>query len=99
MVKWELKHGVLLSLYIFRSLSENREPTAEKPFWPDSTIKFVKYAQYSPHLIGESDSKWFPLATASILGQAPLGCCGINFRLILNFRVRTGYASSCEEKN
>jgi len=68
---------------VSRSLSENREPrqllhallyllrpcsrTAEKPLWPDSTIKFVKYTQYSPHLIGESDSKWLPLATASIL--------------------------------
>ncbi len=54
-----------------RSLSENREPTAEKPFRPDSPIKFVKYAQYSPHLIEKSDSKWLSLATAPILGQAP----------------------------
>ena len=54
-----------------RSLSENREPTAENPFWADFPIKFVKYAQYSPHLIDKSDSKWLPLATAPILGQAP----------------------------
>ncbi len=54
-----------------RRLSENREPTAEKPFWPDFTIKFVKYAQYSPHLIEKSGSKWLSLATAPILGQPP----------------------------
>ena len=54
-----------------RSLSENRRPTAEKPFWPYFPIKFVKYTQYSPHLIEKSDSKWLPLATAPILGQAP----------------------------
>jgi hypothetical protein len=33
-----------------RSLSENREPTAEKPFWPFSPLIFVKYNQYSPQI-------------------------------------------------
>jgi DNA-binding response OmpR family regulator len=54
--------------YITRSLSENRGPTAEKPFRPDSPIKIVKYAQYSPHLIEKSDSKWLPLATTAMDG-------------------------------
>ncbi|TXK99794.1 hypothetical protein BMR02_07095 [Methylococcaceae bacterium HT1] len=54
-----------------RRLSKNRKPTAEKPFWPDSPIIFVKEHNYSPQMIEKSDSKWLPLATASILGQPP----------------------------
>jgi len=46
-------------------------PTVEKPFWPDFLNKLVEYAQYSPHLIKKSDSKWLFLVTAPILGQAP----------------------------
>lgn len=55
----------------FRSLSENRKPTAEKPFWPDFPLIFVKEPNYSPQMIKKSDSKSLSLATASILGQAP----------------------------
>lgn len=54
-----------------RSWYENREPTTENPFGPDSPTKFVKYIQYSPHSIGKSDSKLPFLAVASILGPAP----------------------------
>ncbi len=54
-----------------RRLSENREPTTEKRFWPISPIKFIKYNKYSPHLIKKLDSKPLSLATASILGQPP----------------------------
>ncbi len=50
-----------------RSLSENRRPTAEKPFWPI----FVKYEQLFASNDEKMDSKRLPLATASILGQAP----------------------------
>ncbi len=33
-----------------RRLSENREPTAEKLFWPFFPLIFVKYNQYSPQI-------------------------------------------------
>ncbi len=56
---------------MIRSLSENREPTAEKPFWPDFPFILVKERSYSPQMNEKSDSKWLSLATASILGQAP----------------------------
>ena len=54
-----------------RRLSENREPTAENPFWPDFPIIIVKERNYSPQMIKKSDSKGLSLATASILGQSP----------------------------
>ncbi len=56
---------------VTRRLPENRKLTAEKPFRPIFPIKPVKYVQYSPRLIKKMDSKWLPLATASILGQSP----------------------------
>ena len=54
-----------------RSLSENRKPTAENPFWPDFPFIFVKERNYSPQMNEKPDSKVLSLATASILGQAP----------------------------
>jgi hypothetical protein len=56
---------------MIRSLSENREPTAEKPFWPDFPFILVKEHSYSPQMNENSDSKWLFLATASILVQTP----------------------------
>ena len=63
----------IMSLVIVptRRLSENREPTAEKPFWPDFPIIIVKERNYSPQMIEKSDSKGLSLATTSILGQPP----------------------------
>ena len=58
-----------------RSLSENREPTAEKPFWPIFPLIFVKYEQLFALNDEKMDSKRLPLATASILGQAPSRLC------------------------
>jgi len=70
-----------------RSLSQNREPTVEKPFWPAFPIKFVKYTQYLPHLIEKPDSKWLSLVTISILGQAPsLGNYGF-FTLLNRYQI------------
>jgi hypothetical protein len=37
----------------------------------DFPLEFVKYGQYSPHSSEKSDSTPRPLATATILGQAP----------------------------
>ncbi len=54
-----------------RRLSENREPTAEKPFRLFFPLIFVKYNQYSPQISEKNNSKWLSLATASILGQTP----------------------------
>jgi len=54
-----------------RRLSENREPTAAKPFWPDFPLIFVKERSYSPQMIKKSDSKELFLATVPILGQPP----------------------------
>jgi hypothetical protein len=54
-----------------RRLSENRSLLRKSGFWPIFPIKFVKYNQYSPHLIEKMDSKPLSLATASILGQPP----------------------------
>jgi pimeloyl-ACP methyl ester carboxylesterase len=54
-----------------RSLSENREPTAEKLFWPFSPLIFVKYSQYSPQISEKNGLKWLSLATTPILGQPP----------------------------
>ncbi len=71
MAHWVIRQSRVERTVTPRRLSENREPTAEKPFWPDFPIKFVKYAQYSPHLIKKSGSKWLSLATAPILGQPP----------------------------
>jgi len=50
-----------------KGLSENRKPTAEKPFRPGFPVKFVKYGRYSPHLIEKSGSIWHFLVTVSIL--------------------------------
>ena len=47
------------------------EPTAKKPFWPFFPLIFVKYTQYSPQMTEKNGYKWFSLATAPILGQAP----------------------------
>jgi hypothetical protein len=38
---------------------------------PDFPLEFVKYDQYSPHSSEKSGSAPRPLATATILGQAP----------------------------
>jgi len=38
---------------------------------PDFPLEFVKYGQYSPHSSEKSGSTPRPLATATILGQAP----------------------------
>ena len=46
-------------------------PTADKFGWPDFPFKFVKYAQYSPHLNEKSYSANLALATNAILGQPP----------------------------
>ena len=54
-----------------RRLSENREPTAEKPFWPGSPFILVKEGNYSPQMNEKPDSKGLSLATASILGYPP----------------------------
>ena len=54
-----------------RRLSENRESTAEKPFWPDSPFIFVKEGNYSPQMNEKPDSKGLSLATTSTLGQPP----------------------------
>jgi hypothetical protein len=43
---------------------------------PDFALEFVKYDQYSPHSSAKSDSAPRPLATATILGQAP-GIAGL----------------------
>jgi hypothetical protein len=52
-------------------LSENREPTAEKPFWPFFPLIFVKYNQYSPQISEKNGLIWLSLATTPILGQPP----------------------------
>ena len=33
----------MLGMFVARSLSENREPTAKKPFWPIFLLIFVEY--------------------------------------------------------
>jgi hypothetical protein len=62
-----------------RRLTENREPTADKPDWVrhprNFPILFVKYVQYSPQTIEKSDSIMLVLATAPILGQPPSHPC------------------------
>jgi len=54
-----------------RRLSENRESAAEKPFGSLSRSFSLNMSHYSPQMIEKTDSKWLPLATASILGQPP----------------------------
>ncbi|GEM_PF-3324517 len=39
--------------------------------WPDSSIIFVKYAQYSPQIMKKPDSNQLPLTMIPILGQSP----------------------------
>ena len=51
---WEADHHQSMLRQIKMDLGACRvqaESTAEKPFQPDFPIKFVKYAQYSPHSI------------------------------------------------
>jgi len=85
-----------------RRLSENREPTTEKPFWPDFPFIFVKERNYSPQMKEKSDSKWLSLATVSILRQPPrqsiktkkwLSPC--LFSLLIYFLSSLHYTSYC----
>ena len=54
-----------------RSLSENGDLLRERGCRPAFGLEFVKYGQYSPHSSPKSGSTPRPLATATILGQAP----------------------------
>jgi len=54
-----------------RSLSENRESTTEKPFWSIFPLGSLNMSNYSPQMIEKLASKWLPLATVPVLGQAP----------------------------
>jgi GNAT superfamily N-acetyltransferase len=45
----------------------------KSPFGPLSRSFPLNRACYWPQMIKKMDSKWLPLATASILGQAPRG--------------------------
>jgi len=76
------------SYFLFsRRLSENRKPTAEKPFLPHFPIIFVKEPRYSPQMNKKSDSKWLSLVTASILGQPPIDLAFLIKRQFVQFKL------------
>jgi hypothetical protein len=43
----------------------------KSPFGPFFRSFSLNMSNYSPQMIEKLDSKWLPLATASVLGQAP----------------------------